>query len=75
MSAVNALLEARKVGLSVQVDGGDLVLEASSPPPNAVLKLLSRYKMSVVSLLRTGGDGWSAEDWRAFYVERAGISE
>ena len=26
-------------------------------------------------MLRPGGDGWSGEDWRAFFDERAGIAE
>jgi hypothetical protein len=29
----------------------------------------------VLALLRTGSDGWSGEDWRAFYDERAAIAE
>ena len=28
-----------------------------------------------MALLRPGDDGWSAEDWRAFFDERAGIAE
>jgi hypothetical protein len=38
-----------------------------------VLDLLSRHKGEVVALLRPGRNGWSAEDWRAFFDERAGI--
>src|SRR5215467_7019547 len=29
----------------------------------------------IVALLRPGHDGWSAEDWQAFFDERAGIME
>ena len=47
----------------------------TAPPPAAVLDLLSRHKAGIVALLRTGSDGWSAEDWRAFFDERAGIAE
>jgi hypothetical protein len=39
------------------------------------LEALSRRKAEIVALLRSGGDGWSAEDWRAFFDERAGIAE
>ena len=30
---------------------------------------------SIVALLRPSNDGWSAEDWQAFFDERAGIAE
>jgi hypothetical protein len=32
-------------------------------------------KFGVIALLRIGRDGWSGEDWRAFFDERAGIAE
>ena len=71
MSAADALKAARAAGIEVGVDGDDLVLEASAPPPAAVLDLLSRHKAGIVALLRAGEDGWSAEDWRSFFEERA----
>ena len=40
-----------------------------------VIDLLSRHKADVVALLRTWRDGWSGEDWQAFFDERAGIAE
>ena len=43
--------------------------------PEAVLDLLSRHKAEVIALLRTGSGGWSGEDWRALYDERAAIAE
>ena len=57
------------------IDGDDLVLEASAPPPAAVIALLSRHKAEIVVLLRPAEDGWSAEDWQVFFEERAGIVE
>jgi hypothetical protein len=39
----------------VTVDGEGLVLEAPTPPPPAVLDLLSRHKAEVVALLRARG--------------------
>ena len=71
MSAAAALKVAHAAGIEVGVDGDDLVLEASAPPPAAVLDLLSRHKAGIVALLREGEDGWSGEDWRAFFDERA----
>jgi hypothetical protein len=75
VSAAEALKAARAAGVELRLDGEGIVLKASVPPPAAILTLLSRYKLGVVALLRPGRDGWSAEDWRAFFDERAGIAE
>ena len=75
MTAAKAIMEARAAGIQLGVDGDDLVLEASAPPPPAVLELLSRHKTAIVLWLRPGADGWTAEDWQAFFDERAGIAE
>jgi hypothetical protein len=34
-----------------------------------------RHKPGIVALLRPSRDGWSAEDWQAFFDERAGSAE
>ena len=75
MSAAEALAVARANGVSVEIDGDDLVLEASAPPQPALLDLLSHHKAGIVALLRLADDGWSAEDWQVFFDERAGIAE
>ena len=75
MSAFQALKAARDAGVRVGIDGDAMTLDADAAPPVAVLNLLSRYKAGVVALLRTGSDGWSGEDWRALFDERAGIAE
>ncbi len=75
MRAAEALKAARAVGIHLEVDGDDLVLEASAPPASAILEVLSQHKAEIVAVLRPGRDGWSAEDWRAFFDERAGIME
>ncbi len=75
MNAAEALKAARAVGITVNVDGDDLVLEAPAPPPTVVLDALSRHKSGVVALLRPVNDTWSAEDWQAFFDERAAIAE
>ena len=52
MSAAEALKAARAAGIQLGIDGDDLVLEASAPPPCAVLDLLSRHKADIVTLLQ-----------------------
>ena len=75
MSAAEALEQARAAGIRVGIDGDQLALEASAPPPGEVLDLLARYKADILTLLRAGSDGWSVEDWREFFEERAGKAE
>jgi hypothetical protein len=75
MSAMDALQAARAVGVDVVLNGDDLALQASSPPPDAVLEALSRNKAGIVALLRPGDDGWNAEDWQVYFDERAGVAE
>ena len=72
MSAFEALKVARAAGISLGIDGEDLVLKAPAEPPPAVLEALTRHKADVVALLQPLADGWSAEDWLAFYDEHAG---
>ena len=52
-----------------------VVLEAATPPPPPILDALSRHKAGVVALLRPANGGWTSDDWRVFYDERAGIAE
>jgi len=75
MSAAEALAAARSVGVEVGIDGDDLVLKASGPPPPALLDLLARYKAAIVTLLRPGTGAWFAKDWQEYFDERAGIGE
>jgi hypothetical protein len=75
VSATQALKAARAAGVELRLDGDDLVLEASTPPPTVILELLSRHKPAIAVLLRPGRDGWTAEDWQVFLDERAGIAE
>jgi hypothetical protein len=75
MSALQALKAARDAGIRIGIDGDALRLDADATPPAAVLDLLLRHKAGVVALLRAGSDGWSAEDWRALFEERAAIAE
>jgi hypothetical protein len=40
-----------------------------------VLELLSSHKADILRLLGPANDGWSPEDWRVFFKERAAILE
>jgi hypothetical protein len=75
MSAAQALHVARAAGIQIKIDGDDLLLEADAPPPPAVLDLLSRNKPGILTMLRSGVDGWTAEDWHTVFHERPAIAE
>jgi len=45
------------------------------PPPTHVLNALAKHKGELIALLRKADDGRSAEDWQAFFDERAGIAQ
>ena len=51
------------------------MLEASAPPPQALLGALSELKPEIIQLLRAANDWWSVQDWLASFDERAGIAE
>lgn len=75
MSAADAMTRARAAGIQIGIDGDALVLEAPAPPPAELLDLLARHKAAIVTLLRRANDGWSGEDWRELFEERAAIAE
>src|SRR5262249_24400920 len=75
MSALQALSAARSAGVRIRLDGDQLDLSAEQQPPENLLELLHRYKPELLRLLRPSLEGWSAEDWQAFFDERAAICE
>jgi hypothetical protein len=75
MSATKALEAAQAAGVTVVIDGNDLMLRAPARPASAVLDALSRYKGEIVALIRLEPLRWSTDEWRAFFDERAGIIE
>jgi hypothetical protein len=72
---MKALYAARAAGVSIRLDGDDLLLESHEAPPAVVLDLLSRHKAAIVARLRRDRLPWSAEDWQTFFDERAGVAE
>ena len=75
MSAVEALRLAQENGIRLGVAGADLILDAEREPALAVLGAIMRNKEGIVALLVAVHDEWTAEDWQAFFDERAGIAE
>ena len=67
MSAVVALTQARAAGIKVKREGNDLMLEASDPPPVAVVILLKQNKDAILTLLDLK-DGCSDEDWESLFA-------
>jgi hypothetical protein len=51
MSAAEAIRAARDAGVDIAIDGNDLLLEASAPPPAELVDLLSRHKADIIALL------------------------
>jgi|SRR6516165_10654342 hypothetical protein len=54
MSAAKVLQAARAAGIHFAVDGNDLLLTSSVPPPPGILDLLRYHKTEVVVALTTG---------------------
>jgi hypothetical protein len=52
MVAAEALKTALSFGIRLVVDGDDLVLTGSGPPPSSLLDLLKRHKPEIMALLR-----------------------
>ncbi len=75
MSAVEALRLAEENGVRLGVAGADLILDADREPAPRVLEAIQRHKVGIVALLTAAKGDWTAEDWRVFYDERAGIAE
>ena len=57
------------------MDGERVAKSKPWPDSPRALSGWLRHKAGIVELLRPGRDGWSAEGWRAFYDEWAGIAE
>jgi hypothetical protein len=75
MSAVEVLRLAQENGIRLGVAGADLILDAEREPEPSVLEAIRRNKAEIVALLGADHDEWTAEDWKAFHDERAGIAE
>jgi len=75
MSAAKLLGDVRASGIEVTVDGEFLSLKAANEPSPEVLQNLREHKSALIHLLRSEASGWSSDDWREYFEERAAISE
>jgi hypothetical protein len=75
VKALQIIDAVRAVGVTLSIDGDSLLLRSGSRPPQEVLDALTRHKREVMDLLRSDRSGWSAQEWQAFFEERAVIAE
>jgi hypothetical protein len=75
MSAGETIRMAEASGIRLGVEGADLILDADLEPPVDVVNAIRHHKAEIIELLAPPGDRWLAEDWQAFFDERAGIAE
>jgi hypothetical protein len=75
VKAGDLLASADASGITIRLDGSDLRLSAISKPDDEVLAMLRAHKAEIVSHLQQESCGLDAEDWLAFFDERAGIAE
>jgi hypothetical protein len=54
MNAAEVIKEAAAVGIQVAIEGDGLSLEASEPPPKAIIELITQHKPEIINLLRSG---------------------
>jgi len=74
MNAAKDILDrARFHGLEIEVRGDRLKVRSTQKPPDDLLTALKAHKLELIALLKPANDDWSAEDWHAFFDERAAI--
>lgn len=75
MKPADVLEVAKGAGIRVTAEGDDLVLDADAPPPASILDAFRHHKAAIVAILSGATESWLADDWQAFFDERAGIAE
>jgi hypothetical protein len=54
MNAAEVIEEAAAAGIRIAIEGDGLSLEASEPPPKAIIELITQHKPEIINLLRSG---------------------
>jgi hypothetical protein len=75
VKALQIIDAVRAVGVTLSIDGESLLLRSGSPPPQDILDALTRHKSEVMDFVRSDRSGWFAQEWQAFFEERAVIAE
>jgi hypothetical protein len=57
MNAAEVIKEAAAVGIQIAIEGDGLSLEATEPPPKAIIELITKHKPEIINLLRSGRGG------------------
>jgi hypothetical protein len=67
MTTLETLRAAARHGVQISLDGDDLVMEAPTGPPDAVLASIKRNKSEIIILLRAAlrPAGYSDVEWLA----------
>jgi hypothetical protein len=55
--AAEVIKEATAAGIRIAIEGDGLLLEATTAPPEAVIKLITQHKAEIINLLRSGWGG------------------
>ena len=65
MNAAEVIKEAEAVGVRIAIERSGLSLEATAPPPKAILDLITQHKAEIIALLRSdiGGSVESQVSW------------
>ena len=61
MNAADVIKEANAAGIRIAIKGSGLSLEASAPPPKAILDLITQHKAEIITLLRSSASDGPAE--------------
>ena len=57
MNAADVIKEANAAGIRIAIKGSGLSLEASAPPPKAIIDLITDHKPEIVALLSSAPHG------------------
>jgi hypothetical protein len=74
-AALDLLEQARRYGVEIRAKGDKLKLKAPKAPPPDLLERLRASKPAILAALSEPAPAWSADNWRVFFDERAGIAE
>lgn len=76
MNTAQIIGGAAKEGILLSVlPTGNISAKGEQSAIDRWLPAIRQNKAGIVLLLRSGANGWSEEDWQAFYGARAGIAE